>query len=210
MSSQDYVIIIGSMPVNRFEWWIDQRFTPHQVELIEAVSNDLESYLEGIMQGRAADWIRQHTAGMRIHQGGLFTQIAARITGLPTSLVLPYHDIWLWKDFDHFHLPERHVMHELGHVVENNLPKKFLSSPTIFGGGASDRLTCFLGGKPAGLRFMNGTSGIPERYQWHGLGKYGNHATADYFAEAFSWLPYDRRALPHPLVELWFKSEVFV
>ncbi len=197
------------MPTNRFAWSLDERFTLHQVGLIEAASHELESYLGGIIPGRAFEWILQHTRGTRIHRGGLLTKVAARINKLPTSLVLPYRDIWLWEDFDRFYLPKRHFLHELGHVVENNLPKKFLSPPTIFGGGASDRLIQFLGGKPAGLRYMNGTSGIQERYHWHGVGKYGNHATADYFAEAFSWLPYDMSALPDPLIAQWFKIEVF-
>ena len=133
------------MPINRFAWSLDERFTPHQVGLIEAASHELESYLGGIIPGRAFEWILQHTRGTRIHRGGLFTKIAARINKLPTSLVLPYRDIWLWEDFDRFYLPKRHFLHELGHVVENNLPKKFLSPPTIFGGGASDRLTQFPG-----------------------------------------------------------------
>ena len=198
------------MPINQFAWSIDDRFTLHQLELIEAASHDLEVYLGGIIPGRAVEWIRMHTRGTCIHRGGFFTKIAARINKLPTSLVLPYRDIWLWEDFDRFHLPKRHFLHELGHVLENNLPKKFFIPPTIFGGGASDRLTNFLGGKPAGLRYVNGTSGIPERFQWHGVGKYGNHATADYFAEAFSWLPYDLSALPDPLIAQWFKTEVFL
>ena len=198
------------MPVNRYKWKIDKRFDPQQVELILSAAGELERYLDGILPNRGFDWIRKHTEGTRIHRGGLFTKIAASINKLPTSLVLPYMDIWLWENFDRFHLPKRHFLHELGHVVENKLPKAFLSSPTIFGGGASDRLTRFLGGKPAGLRYINGTSGIPERFHWHGVGKYGNHATADYFAEAFSWLPYDLGALPDPLVAQWFKTEVFV
>jgi hypothetical protein len=197
------------MPENRFAWSIDKRFSPNQVQLIASAAEDLQNYLEGIIPGRAAEWIRLHTRGTRIHRGGLFTKIAARINKLPTSLVFPYRDIWLWEDFDRFHLPKRHFLHELGHVVENNLPKKVLLPPTVFGGGASDRLTWFLGGVPSGLRFVNGTSGIPGQFHWHGVGKYGNHATADYFAEAFSWLPYDPAALPDPLIVKWFQYDVF-
>jgi hypothetical protein len=194
---------------NKYGWRIDIRFSLSQVSLIQSAGNDLEAYLDPLTGGFGWDWIMRHTRGARVHRGGLFTKLAARANKLPTSLVLPYCDIWLWEDFDRFRLPKRHFLHELGHVVENRLPKSFLPPPTIFGGGASDRLTRYLGGKPAGLRFINGTSGIPEHFHWRGAGIYGNHATADYFAEAFSWLPYDKNALPHALISEWFNREIF-
>jgi hypothetical protein len=209
MSSGQLSIIIELMPETIYPWSIDKHFTSHQVDMIISAAENLSGYLDEMTGGRGVEWVIRYTQGTRIHRGGAFTKIAAYINKLPTSLVLPYHDIWLWEDFDRFHLPKRHFLHELGHVVENNLPKSLLLPPTLFGGGASDRLTRFLGGKPAGLRFMNGTSGIPKRFQWRGAGIYGNHATADYFAEAFSWLPYDQAALPDPLIARWFKTEIF-
>ncbi|MBN2257427.1 MAG: hypothetical protein JW704_06355 [Anaerolineaceae bacterium] len=198
------------MYFDQYGWYIDEQFTPDQVRLILAAVSDLKVYLNQVMDGSGSAWIRLHTWGTRVHRGGMITKIAARINKLPTSLVLPFRDIWLWESFDRFHLPKRHFLHELGHVVENRLPKKCLLPPTILGGGASDRLIRFLGGKPSGLRFMNGTTGIPECFLWRGPGIYGNHASADYFAEAFSWLPYNPAALPDPSIAQWFKEEVFV
>ncbi|GEM_PF-4129609 len=195
--------------ITPFDWLVDDRFTPAQVSLILAAGTDLESWLNLAAGIPGLDWIRRHTGGARVHRGGLFTQIAARVTKSPISLVLPYRDIWLAENFDTFYQPKRHFLHELGHVVENRLPKATFLPPTIFGGGASDRLTCYLGGKPSGLRYANGNSGIPDRYRWHGAGSYGNNSTADYFAEAFSWLPYDLDALPDLMVADWFISEIF-
>ena len=197
------------MIINTYGWSIDECFAPGQVSLILAAGADLEAYLNRVGGGLGRDWIMRHTGGARFHCGGLLTKIAARITRLLTSLVLPYHDIWLAECFDCFHLPKRHFLHELGHVVENRLPKSFLLPPTIFGGGASDRLTYYLGGKPSGFRYKNGACGIPERFHWHGAGEYGNNSTADYFAEALSWLPYDLTALPDPLIADWFNREIF-
>jgi hypothetical protein len=208
-SSGQLSIMIECMPENSFAWWLDRHFSVHQLNLINTAAADLAVCLDGMTAGRGQGWVASHTHGTRIHHGGLFTKIAARNTGLPTSIVLPYRDIWLWPDFDRFHLPKRHFLHELGHVVENNLPKSFLSPPTIFGGGASDRLTRFLGGKPVGLRYKNGTCGIQERFIWHGVGEYGNNSSADYFAEAFSWLPYNLAALPDALIAEWFINEIF-
>lgn len=196
------------MVKNIYHWSLDERFTPDQMHQIQAAGLDLEIFINNMTGGRGREWIIARTQGTRVHRGGVPTKVAARFTGLPTSLVFPYNDIWLYENFDRFHMPKRHFLHELGHVVENRLPHKYPLLSTVFGGGVSDRLTHFLGGKPTGLRFMNGISGIPERFQWHGLGVYGNHATADYFAGAFSWLPYDMAALPDPLIAQWFTTEV--
>jgi hypothetical protein len=195
--------------LNSYNWSLGERFTPAQVSLILAAGADLETWLNLVSGISGRDWILRHTQGTRVHHGGLFTKIAARITKSPTSLVLPYRDIWLAEHFDTFYQPKRHFLHELGHVVENRLPKSVFLPPTIFGGGASDRLTRYLGGKLAGLRYRNGTCGIPERFKWHGAGEYGNNSTADYFAEALSWFPYDLTALPDPLIADWFKREIF-
>ena len=194
--------------IKSYDWSLDERFSPTQVSLILAAGVDLEAYLDRVRGASGRGWIMRHTGGARVHRGGLFTKIAARVTKSPTSLVLPYDDVWLAENFDTFYQPRRHFLHELGHVVENRLPKSVFLPPTIFGGGASDRLTRYLEGKPAGLRYTNGTCGIPERFKWHGAGEYGNNSTADYFAEALSWLPYDLTALPDPLVADWFKREI--
>jgi hypothetical protein len=196
------------MPLERFGWKMDGRFTTVQVHLIEDAAEDLEMYLDDLNHGLGCEWIAEHTWGTRFHRGGLITKIAAHFTRLPTSLVFPDHDVWFWRDFDRFQHPKRHILHELGHVIENRLPRKRFLSPSIIGGGASDRLADYLGGKPSGLRFINGTCNLPRRFLWEGAGVYGNHSTADYFAEAFSWMPIDIGALPDPMVAEWFLSEI--
>ncbi|MGA9399192.1 MAG: hypothetical protein WBV22_13160 [Anaerolineaceae bacterium] len=180
------------------------------MRLIHYAGMDLEAFVDNINGGHGWEWIITNTHGTRIHRGGLPAIIAAQLTRLPTSLVFPLKDIWLAEHFDTFPSPKRHFLHELGHVIDNRLPKKGIFPHTIFGKGAADRLVINLGGKPSGLRFCNGSSGIPDQYHWWGTGVYGNHSTADYFAEGFSWLPYDPTKLPDPLVTGWFNSEIFL
>jgi len=120
--------------ITPFDWLVDDRFTPAQVSLILAAGTDLESWLNLAAGIPGLDWIRRHTGGARVHRGGLFTQIAARVTKSPISLVLPYRDIWLAENFDTFYQPKRHFLHELGHVVENRLPKATFLPPTILAG----------------------------------------------------------------------------
>jgi hypothetical protein len=200
----------AGMKKNSFGWSIDDRFTSDQYVEIQAAGWDLTSYIDSLTSGRGRDWIRINTSATRIHRGRLPATLAARVTRMPTSLVFPLIDIWLAENFDAFPSPKRHFLHELGHVVDNRIPKMGLIPHTIIGGGVADRLIEFLGGRPAGWRFCNGSAGLPARYHWQGLGSYGNHSTADYFAEAFSWLPYDLSKLPDRLVARWFKAEVFL
>jgi len=195
---------------NKYGWSIDNRFTPNQILLIQTAGMDLEAFVDSINGGRGREWIIAHTHGARIHRGGLPAAIAAQVTRLPTSLVFPSVDIWLAEYFDTFPSPKHHFLHELGHVVDNCSPSLGIIPHTIFGGGAADRLVIFLGGRPAGWRYTNGSSGIPVQYHWWGTGVYGNHSTADYFAEAFSWLPYDPVKLPDALVASWFNSGIFL
>jgi hypothetical protein len=83
------------------------------------------------------------------------------------------------------------IAHELGHVWDNNSGQGLCPS-TWCGGGLADELTVYAGGDPSKTRWMNGTSGIPASYQWSAAVDYGygNHSTADYFAQSFKWTLY--------------------
>jgi len=99
------------------------------------------------------------------------------------------------------------VAHELAHVWDINSGKEACAA-TWCGGGHADALAEYLGGEPGGIRWNNGTSGIPVNNSWDttlsGRG-YGNNSTADYFAEAFSWSIYDLAAVPQ-VAFLWIQT----
>ncbi len=108
------------------------------------------------------------------------------------------------------------VIHEFGHVLDNNIgytrrrERRILGNhwprpvdAAICGKGPSDDLFTAMGGNPTkgllGIRFMNGDnrSGyrndagamktLPEGVRFPN-GRYGNHCTADYFAETWQAL----------------------
>ena len=72
-------------------------------------------------------------------------------------------------------------------------------------------LTKYVGGDPKNLRFINGTSSIPKDYQWdpnNSGGGYGNHSTADYFAESFGWMIYNSTSVPQSNIINWFHAVI--
>lgn len=83
------------------------------------------------------------------------------------------------------HTVESMIVHELGHIWDNN-SRKGLGDATFFGGGYGDALNKFMGGDPTGLRWTGGVNvPRPNRFPSDLGPNYGNHSSADYFAHAF-------------------------
>lgn len=119
--------------------------------------------------------------------------------------VFPSHSVYLLNNFD-----VDDVVHELGHVFENNTSNS-ICLPTWFGGGAADDLIRFIEGSASGIRWANGSNGIPPNYLWDPKSSnsdvvYGNHSTADYFATAFEFAVLNQSEMPGPNgeVAIWF------
>jgi hypothetical protein len=87
---------------------------------------------------------------------------------------------------------------------------------SIFGGGPADDLFIAMGGDPTGLRFQNGDNTPPYTTPGKGVmatlsqsvqfgkNQYGNHSSADYFAETWEFAVLgasgtDSRPKPDPL-----------
>lgn len=77
-------------------------------------------------------------------------------------------------------------------------------------GGVADALTKSVGGIPSGIRWINSTSSIPDRAKWsYTVNRgYGNNSTADYFADAFSYLVIDSAKMPNLSVRMWMESTI--
>ncbi len=130
----------------------------------------------------------------RPHRKGIYHQLINR------NFVLPALDVWL--------LPgtvRQIIVPELAHVLDNALKEGGTLPATWTGGGPADALIRALGGRPHGLRFFNGSCDLPAQHLWRADagGGYGNHSSADYFAEAFAWLVYDPGKLPDKMVRDW-------
>lgn len=163
--------------------------------LQEAVST-IETYLDGHLYSMLGlDWIRKYLP-VRFKHGSLFGN----------NFVLA-GTMYLMHGFT-----KSTVIHEFGHVLDNNIgyarrrKRRILGNhwprpldAAIFGKGPSDDLFTAMGGVPKGIRFMNGDNKsdylndvgamktLPERARFCN-GHYANHCTADYFAETWEAL----------------------
>lgn len=192
-----------------FGWQTSSRFTGGELQTILSAGRDIRSFVEGVMPGQGAAWMTRWLSALRFHSQGLPQRVVTFFNRAPTSLVFPFRDIWFVKDLDHFRNPRQHVTHEIGHVLDNRSGGWL---PSIwFGRGDGDKLARFVGGKPARLRWINGSVDIPNAHRWTQPEQhpaYGDHSTADYFAEAFTWAIYDPGRCPHPGMVTWLKERI--
>ncbi len=107
------------------------------------------------------------------------------------------------------------VIHEFGHILDNRIASK---NASVCGGGPADALFRAVGGNPeiGWLRFMNGAQSKPYRNDVGAMaslpqsarfpvGRYGNHSTADYFAETWAALMLNTRQAP-PVALAWMAA----
>jgi len=101
------------------------------------------------------------------------------------------------------------IIHELGHVVDNNSSNNGLCSATWCGGGFVDELVSYAGILPSGIRWYKPiTKSISEHYRWKDNVNqgYGNTASAEYGAEAFYWFIVEPSKLPDPIINNWMTT----
>lgn len=198
-------------PLAALGWTASPGFTQAQLDLLAQTGKALSAHAESILPGRAADWMRRWLSPVRFHRGGLPQWIVTRAARQSLSVVFPRRDIWLSPDFDAQSDPVQHLLHELAHVIDNTQSTRAFPA-TIRGRGPADRLVHDLGGLPLGIRFSNGSCGLPALNLWSGAvnAGYGNSASAEYFAEAFAWSVIHPVHLPSPAVEPWLKINVFL
>lgn len=193
-----------------FAWWVDSAFGLAGLKIILGAGRALNRFVEAIHPGRGNSWVLTHSAETRFHSGGLPQRLVTRVKGgSATSVVWPYRDIWLAPDFHQSPFALQHVLHELAHVIDNRSRGGCLPAIWI-GGGWGDALVSSLGGHPKGLRWTNGSCGLPAPALWSmavNLG-YGNHSSADYFAEALSWAVVKPSSCPNPQVNLFIRNLV--
>ena len=196
---------------SEYGWKISGTFNETHLAVLLMAAQDLTAFAEAQAPGSGQSWMRRWLSPVHFHLGGLPQWVTTRLAGHEMSVVFPRHDIWLSADFLTLSNPRHHIVHELAHVLDNHLSTRALPA-AIFGGGPADRLVREMGGTPRGLRFSNGACGIPPVNQWTAAtgGGYGNHASAEYFAEALAWSVYYPPNLPTPMIVNWLKANVFL
>jgi len=138
-----------------YGWNILGDWTTEELIVLAEVAETIIKYVNQITNGNGTSWFLDYMGDININRVGgtnhyvLGNTVYITFTFLQTTT---YHE-----DF----------AHELAHVWDNRTASMIGSfGATWYGGGAADELTKYVGGDPRGLRWWNGTSGIPPDYQW--------------------------------------------
>jgi len=182
----------------RFNWVVRGSVTIDQLNTILSAGNTYSLGIHNLFSSiDGDDWIRRNMGGAIFRVGGVANGAVSRANKGADLSFVQGSTVFLNPEFDSFSNPVHHIMHELVHVMESQETRCSL----WVGLGTSDKFVEFLGGTtPKGIRFANGTSGVPSEYQWGGSNSpktYGNTSTVDSWAEAFSWYFIDPSVLPN-------------
>lgn len=201
-----------SIVKKEFGWNLTSNFSQDQKKVIYEAGNAILAYLDEHTAGRGKAWMIKNVGKVNFFLGDLPQKVVtAANKGKPTSVTFIANGIWLEPTFEKGGNPIQHVIHEVAHVIDNAVGNRHDAVLSIwFGHGPSDALTKYLGGTPKGLRWKNGSSGIRNLSQWVTTDPetqygYGNHSTADYFAESFAWAIVEPSKIIQPQVEEWIK-----
>ncbi len=182
----------------KFNWHLVNKFSIAQQEVILAAGQLLLLFLDQQTAGRGKAWMTRNIGRVNFYHGGLPHKVVTLANhGTPTSVTFLKRTIWLEPTFEQSANPIQHVIHEVAHVIDNVAGSHEHALLSIwFGHGPSDQLALKLGGKPRGLRWQNGSCRIRKSFRWSTSDPgtqfgYGNHSTADFFAEAFAWTVVD-------------------
>ena len=196
---------------SEYGWRLAGALNETHLAVLLLAAQDLSGFAEAQAPGSGQIWMRRWLAPVHFHLGGLPQWLVSRVAAHAMSVVFPRRDVWLNKNFLTLPNPRHHIVHELVHVLDNRLGPKALPT-AIFGGGPADRLMREMGGAPGGMRYSNGACGILPVNRWaeSAGGGYGNHASAEYFAETLAWAVYYPPNLPNPTMMNWLKANVFL
>ncbi len=164
---------LGYVILHEFGWITQGEWDDDDLSEILKSGRDIRNFINSIIPGKGEAWMNKFMDGVTFNHGSLFGN--SFVTGSIVHLVDSISNRW--------------ITHELVHVYDNRSAEGMGNGGEAlwFGGGNGDLMHLWLGGGlPQGLRFMNGTSFLPKKYQFSPSDGYGNHSTADYFAEVFA------------------------
>jgi len=217
MSDESY----GGVNDKVFKNWLSEsynwklkgnKWTTEQVVRILNDAIDIKNAADQITHGNGMSWMKASIPSVTFYLDDVPQDVISILNdGRNTSFVFPYSTVHLMEGFENIDKNLHHVPHEVFHTIDNRSGNKFMPA-TIKGGGYGDRLATFVGGAPTGIRFTNGTSGIPEEMAWRDYvnNGYGNTSTTDYLAEAYVWTFFNPAYCPNQSVANWIIGRVLM
>jgi hypothetical protein len=197
----------------KYNWNLIGNFSVAQQKVIWDAASALKAFLDKNTGRHGKAWLKENIGRVNFYRGGLPQKVVTAANGgKPTSVTFLSNGIWLELTFEKGGNPIQHVIHEVAHVIDNTVGRHRHALLSIwFGHGPSDELSRFLGGNPRGLRWQNGTCGVPLPLCWPSNDPatqygYGNHSSADFFAEAFSWTIINPYLVPSTIISSWINA----
>jgi hypothetical protein len=167
-----------------------------ELKILRDTANSIRNYVDNVTGGQGKKWMDEYIKPLFVHG-----ELPGNNSFVPFSGVVHLASSWSIS-----FMPERHVTHELGHVLDNETGS---GTSVWWSDGWSSELTKFVGGNPNSIppHWANGSGNIPKDNQWKPERAYGNNSTADYFSEvfAFSVYPDSNQHIPN-LAQIWFQT----
>lgn len=168
----------------RYAWRFVGTWSELEVGKLQSAAAIIETYLINTGHADPADWMRRYLNAVFMHAG-----VLGQIPSLQgKSFVFPKNQVRLGDGFAVPSSGDKHVVHELGHVLDNNIGPTLPA--TFIGGGGADAMLKAVGGNPEKCmpRFFPKADYVeactPQEY-WQPRSSYGNTSVSEDFAEAF-------------------------
>jgi hypothetical protein len=168
-----------------YGWKTAGSFNQRQVEIFFEAAQRIEEFAMEIKRRPARDWVR-HYFNPVFRNGRWIRRMAKPLQG--KSFVFPLRDVWMEDGFERSGHAVEHVVHELGHVLDNHLGGWLPS--TFIGNGPADEMLRHVGGSPekGRARFLpmkNYTSLVTPVEHWAPQA-YASVSVSEDFAETFA------------------------
>lgn len=196
--------------IRDFSWNISGNLSKKELGIIYGAGSTIQNYIESI-GGNGGEWIRKHLGDTVFVKNSATIKQARKINA--SAFVWPYNTVRMSA----FPLDRGTIIHELGHVLDNN-QKGGIIPATVFGGGPADDMVKAMGGNPTACipRLQCWSVGLkPLGYKWYidnVAGRdswdsflYGNNGVSDDFAETFMWTLVDPQHVPSSRL-MWMRT----
>ncbi|MDD5368419.1 MAG: hypothetical protein PHQ40_04995 [Anaerolineaceae bacterium] len=146
-----------------YDWTTRGKFLNKELDTILDAGDNIANYVSSSTGKWGQGWVRSYLGNTIFNQGGVASDIANKIGA--AAFVFPYHDVNLVSG----KYGSSTIVHELGHVMDNNNVSG-ISPATLAGGGPADTMVLAMGGTPTTcnprLQCWSAPN-TPLGYQWY-------------------------------------------